>query len=137
MAGAQALFIWKKKKKKDSSSSFYFFTSVDCVPWNGPKGSQTPPKKRFSHGWAEPRLPQLSSTGHTHPHLILILSDLILKHLSPQLISFGLWQRERETNLKEENVQHRHPSQSIHIPRLIQFEPRPKSQEMGRKRKRV
>jgi hypothetical protein len=87
------LFSFEKKKR------FFFFIflllSTVC-PGTGQKGSQKPPKKRFSHGWAEPRLPQLNSTGHTHPHLILILSDLILKHLSPQLISFGLWQRERE-----------------------------------------
>lgn len=98
-------YLWQEHKlfsfEKKRFFFFIFFTSVDCVPWNGPKGSQNPPKKRFSHGWAEPRLPQLNSTGHTHPHLILILSDLILKHLSPQLISFGLWQRERERNKLE------------------------------------
>lgn len=104
------LFIWEI-----FSSSFSSF-SPSCLKgaWNGPKGSQKP-RKRFSHGWAEPRLQQLS-TGHTHTHLILILSDLILNHrwaVSPRNFSKFLGRR---TNFRRKTFSASTPSSAIRIP---------------------
>jgi hypothetical protein len=40
------LFSFEKKKKK-KIVLFYFFTSVDCVPWNGPERFTKTPQKTF------------------------------------------------------------------------------------------